>query len=162
RADRQVKIGGVRIEPGEIEAALTAHRSISAAAVETRADAAGEHHLVAYVAATPPLPTPRDLREHLGRLLPASMLPSAFVVLDRLPISANGKLDRAALPAPIPDRAEPQHKRAESPQNEIEGALARIWSEMLGVEHIARDDNFFDLGGRSLHVTRVMSKIAKA
>ncbi|HEY6324026.1 MAG TPA: amino acid adenylation domain-containing protein, partial [Thermoanaerobaculia bacterium] len=150
RADGQVKLRGVRIEPGEIEAALLSHGSIEAAAVVVR-----DERLVAYMVGRP-VPS-SALREHVGRRLPGSMVPSSYVWLEALPRTTSGKLDRAALPAPGLASA-----AYAPPQGAVEELLAGLWSELLGVERVGRHDNFFDLGGHSLLATRVVSRVRAA
>jgi amino acid adenylation domain-containing protein len=159
RDDRQVKIRGFRIELGEIEAALMRLDGLREAAVITAAGQGEDKRLQAYVVADPnrPPPDPAQLRARLAERLPDHMLPAAFVLLDALPLNANGKLDHAALPAPDDD-AYAQHGY-EAPQGEIEQALASIWTSLLGVERIGRDDGFFVLGGHSLLAVRMLSQL---
>ncbi|HEU4883256.1 MAG TPA: amino acid adenylation domain-containing protein, partial [Longimicrobium sp.] len=153
RLDAQVKIRGFRIEPGEIEATLRAHPGVADCAVLARGDDAGRR-LVAYVAGTADVD---DLRAHLRRTLPDYMVPSAFVVLDRLPLAASGKVDRRALP-------EPEVAAGEyvAPRTATEEVLAGIWAEVLGVERVSADAGFFALGGHSLLAARVMSRVHAA
>ncbi|MBT2422284.1 amino acid adenylation domain-containing protein, partial [Streptomyces sp. ISL-22] len=155
RADDQVKIRGFRIEPGEIEATLETHPEVSQAVVVTRDDpgAGGGMQLVAYAVAAEP-PAVDDLRRFLADRLPEFMVPAAFVVLDRLPVNRNGKLDRAALPDP-----ELAHERYRAPRTPREQTLARLFSELTGVARVGVDDNFFLLGGHSLLVTRLVNRI---
>ncbi|WP_363797076.1 amino acid adenylation domain-containing protein [Lysobacter firmicutimachus] len=156
RNDFQVKLRGFRIELGEIEARLASQPGVREAAVIAREDSPGDKRLVAYVVglAGAPTPDPAQLRAGLAPHLPEYMLPSAFVCLDALPLTANGKLDRKALPAP--DGQGLALSRYEPPQGEAELAIAALWSELLGVEKVGRHDNFFDLGGYSLLVFQVI------
>ena len=161
RTDFQVKLRGFRIELGEIEAALTHLPAIREAAVLVSVEAPGEPRLVAYlVPAAPSSPLdPADLRAALRQSLPGHMIPAAFVTLASLPLTPNSKLDRTALPSP-----EPRHFLAaayEPAIGELEEELAKAWSEILHTERIGRHDNFFDLGGHSLLVTRAMAPFRK-
>ncbi|HWE07715.1 MAG TPA: amino acid adenylation domain-containing protein, partial [Solirubrobacteraceae bacterium] len=159
RIDHQVKIRGFRIELGEIEAALLAHAEIEQAAVIARDDA-GDRRLVAYVVGRgAAAPQPAALRAHLQRTLPDYMLPAAFVRLDHLPLSPNGKLDRKALPAP--DLGAGVAAGYVAPRTEAEAVLAGIWGEVLGVDGVGVEDNFFELGGDSIRSLRIVSR-AKA
>src|SRR6185312_15134654 len=154
--DHQVKVRGLRIELGEIEAALAAHPAVRDAVVVARAegDALGAVNLVAYVtprqgAAAPAL---TDLRETLGASLPEYMLPAALVVLEAMPLTASGKVDRKALPAPE-RTADADGEAWKAPRNPLEQELARLWSEVLGgVEEatLGIHDNFFQVGGNSI------------
>jgi amino acid adenylation domain-containing protein len=162
RIDHQVKIRGFRIELGEIETILQLHPDVQECVVATREDAPGDHRLVAYfVPAGPEAPPIHHLRAHLRQALPEHMLPSAFVSLGKLPLTPNGKLDRRALPAP--DETRPQLDVTYAlPRNEIEKSIALIWQQILRVERVGRDDNFFDLGGHSLLMVQVHSAIRKS
>jgi amino acid adenylation domain-containing protein len=160
RNDSQVKIHGFRIELGEIEAQLVRHESVKEAAVIAREGVPGEKRLVAYVTAgTGTTVSVEALREHLKALLPEYMVPSAFVTLERLSLTPNGKLDRRALPAPELDAY--VTRQYDPPQGEVEEILAGIWQELLKVERVGRHDNFFELGGHSLQAVRLTAAIAE-
>ncbi len=158
RNDFQVKIRGFRIELGEIEAKLSQCSGLRDAVVLAREDAPGDKRLVAYLVADEGFElSVAELREALARQLPDYMVPSAFVQLDALPLTANGKLDRRALPAP--EATALQVREYEAPQGEIEEALAKLWQELLRVERVGRHDNFFELGGHSLLAVQLISHI---
>ncbi|WP_406641792.1 amino acid adenylation domain-containing protein [Amycolatopsis sp. WGS_07] len=152
RRDFQVKIRGHRIELGEIEASLLAQDSVTDAVVVVQGSDAANRHLVGYVAGTA---RPEDLRARLAELLPAYLVPSAIVVLDRLPLTAHGKVDRKALPAPE-NLAGPAKR---GPRTPVEEQLTRLYAEVLGVPETGIDDDFFDLGGHSLLATALVSRI---
>ncbi|QEU84360.1 non-ribosomal peptide synthetase [Streptomyces viridosporus] len=154
RADHQVKIRGHRIEPGEIETALRALPGVRDAAVVARADG-GTARLVAHVVTAEARPLdPPALREGLRLSLPDYMVPALFVRHERLPLTANGKVDRAALTA-VRARAAGQGAHA-APEGPVEQALAGVWGQVLGAEHVSRTDNFFDLGGDSILALRLV------
>ncbi len=159
RVDHQVKIRGFRIEPGEIAAALDQYEDVRESVVVVRESDNGEKRLVAYVAGTGTADqlTAKRLRAYLKQRLPAYMLPSALVVLDQLPRTPNGKIDRRALPEPEITTAQSEDYSA--PRTTFEEGIAGIWSELLHVKWIGLDDNFFDLGGHSLLATQVISRI---
>lgn len=150
RADQQVKIRGFRVELGEIETALMSHPAVRQAAVILSADDDGARRLVGYcVPGGAALPAPATLRAHLAQSLPDHMIPSAFVSLAALPLTVNGKLDRAALPRPEPERLGAASGR-QLPRSESERHIAEVVARALRIEHIGIDDNFFDLGVNSL------------
>jgi amino acid adenylation domain-containing protein len=159
RADAQVKIRGFRVEPGEIEAVLGRHPAVAEAVVIARPDDAGPKRLVAYV--LPDLGSlvgPAELREHTAAVLPGYMVPAAFVMMDKWPLSPNGKLDRRALPAP--DWGAVTHREYVPPRTDAERAVAEIWAEVLGVGQVGVQDDFFALGGDSILSIHVVSRIA--
>ena len=148
RLDQQIKLGGLRIEPGEIESQLTSHPQVKAAAVILR-----DGRLVGYVTGAA---APEALREYLRARVPAWMVPSHIEALSSFPLTANGKIDRRSLPAP----AAPA-RRSRTPVGNLERQIASVWQEVLGVTDIGVHDNFFDLGGRSLLLVRVQARLAK-
>jgi amino acid adenylation domain-containing protein len=158
RIDHQVKLRGYRIELGEIESVLSREPGIREAAVVLREDTPGDSRLVAYFTARDGhLVETADLRQLLQAHLPDYMVPSAFVRLDEMPHTPNGKLDRRALPSPEPD-AESLH-RSLPPATGTEQSLAQLWTDVLGTAHIGRYDSFFELGGHSLLATQLVSRI---
>jgi amino acid adenylation domain-containing protein/non-ribosomal peptide synthase protein (TIGR01720 family) len=162
RLDHQVKIRGFRIELGEIESVLLDHPSVREAVVVAREEESGEKRLVAYLAGTEGAIDLSMLREHLRSKLPDYMVPSAFMVLESLPLSSNGKIDRKALPAPDASSLTTFNSdEFAAPRTPIEEGLCEIWREVLRVEHIGIHDNFFELGGHSLLATQVISRIRK-
>ncbi|HEV2643642.1 MAG TPA: thioesterase domain-containing protein, partial [Candidatus Elarobacter sp.] len=162
RIDHQVKLRGVRIELGEIEAALVAHPDVRDAAVIAREHGPDDVRLVAYVIAyDQSRASDAVLRAHLQKSLPAAMIPSSFVMLDTLPLSANGKLDRRALPAPESAGA-PAHVAYAPPRTAIEHGLVEIWESLLPRRPIGVHDDFFEIGGHSLLALRMLSSIERA
>jgi amino acid adenylation domain-containing protein len=159
RNDEQIKIRGYRIELGEIEVQLAALVGVREAVVVARQEGAAEKRLVAYVVASEATAVleVKTLRSALKAVLPEYMVPSAFVLLDRLPLTANGKLDRRSLPAPEPGSY--ASREYDAPQGEIETRLARIWSELLTIERIGREDDFFALGGHSISGMQLIARI---
>jgi amino acid adenylation domain-containing protein len=158
RVDQQVKVRGHRIELGEVESALLAHREVRQAAVTTFDDG-GDVRLAAYVAGAGRRPDAASLRDHLRRTLPDYMAPSVFVVLDELPLSPNGKVDRKMLPAPEAGRDPRQAMTA--PETSLEETLVAIWRQVLKVEAVGVRDNFFELGGTSLMLAQVQALVAE-
>ncbi len=156
RVDHQVKIRGYRIEPAEVEAVLSGCPGVRKAMVVVREDVPGEKQLVAYVAARPESLKVIDLRRYLKERLPEYMVPSAFVVMESLPVRSSGKIDPKDLPAP--DRTAGQQHYV-GPRTEIEKMLSTIWAEVLNIPHVGVHDSFFEMGGHSLPATRVMSRI---
>ena len=158
RMDRQVKIRGFRIEPGEVEAALTRHPSVADAVVVARETRPDDRRLVAYLVPREgePGPAAGELRLFLEPTLPAPLIPSTFVILPAFPLTANGKVDRAALPSPV--ATEPVPGRAQ-PRGPVEELLARLWEEVLGGGRVGAEDGFFDLGGHSLLAARLVSRV---
>ncbi|NMO18674.1 non-ribosomal peptide synthase/polyketide synthase, partial [Pyxidicoccus fallax] len=160
RVDTQVKVRGVRIEPGEVEASLAEHSAVREAAVIAREDATGGMRLVAYVVRRDPAAEAGalvgELRTFLGGRLPPAMVPSAFVVLESLPLLPNGKLDRKALPSPEAGATEREYVAPRTPTEEL---LAGFFSKVLGVERVGANDGFFELGGHSLLATQLVSRV---
>ncbi|KZB86538.1 non-ribosomal peptide synthetase [Amycolatopsis regifaucium] len=159
RVDEQVKIRGFRVEPGEIEAALLGHPAVTEAVVIAREDEPGDRRLAAYVVPGTDAPDGTGLRTWLRRIVPAHLVPSAFVMLDRLPLTRNGKVDRRALPAP---ESNGTGRTYAAPRTSVERTLAEIWSDVLGVERVGAEDNFFELGGDSLLSMRIVSRVRAA
>jgi hypothetical protein len=161
RVDFQIKIRGYRIEAGEIEAALNQHPGVRSTVITAVGEERNKERLVAYIVPDEkPTPTIEELSEFLKKKLPDYMLPSAFVFLDALPLSANGKVDRRALPTQegLLQKLEVSYV---APQTEIEQIIATVWQELLGVEKVGVNDNFFDLGGNSLLLTKTYSEFKK-
>jgi acyl carrier protein len=161
RIDNQVKIRGFRIELGEIEATLVHHPEVRETAVLVREDSAGETRLVAYVVAIPHgSPSSTELRSFLKGKLPDYMVPAAYVVLDRFPLTLNGKLDRRALPPPESMRPEGEQTFV-APRTPEEEIIAGIWAQVLGLDRVGIHNSFFELGGHSLKATQVIARINK-
>ncbi|KAK3805044.1 MAG: syringopeptin synthetase C [Benniella sp.] len=156
RNDDQVKIRGFRIELGEIEARLSDHPLVQKAAVLTLGEGAAKR-LVAYVIAKPENQLVNTLRSHLASCLPNYMIPAAIVRLDAFPLTTSGKIDRNALPEP--DSSAFAREAYEKPQGEVETCLAQLWAELLSLDHVSRNDNFFALGGHSLMVARMLNRL---
>jgi amino acid adenylation domain-containing protein/non-ribosomal peptide synthase protein (TIGR01720 family) len=151
RVDHQIKVRGYRIEPGEIQLALNAHPLVSQSVVVVREDRPGDRRLVGYVVAKSP--EIQDLRKFLGERLPDYMVPSTFVLLEALPLTRNGKVDRQALPAP-----EALVQRSVAPRNSVEQELSQIWGSVLGVPNPGVHENFFELGGDSILGIQIIAK----
>ncbi len=161
RIDHQVKIRGFRVEPGEIEAVLGKHPGIRENLIISREDSFGNKRLVAYfVPRMQPGPSTADLRNFLSDQVPEYMMPSTFVSMESFPLTPNGKVDRRALPSPEQRVPELQESYV-APRNEMETQLARMWSEILGIQRIGVQDNFFELGGHSLLAVRLITQIKK-
>jgi len=161
RTDFQVKVRGYRIELGEIEVALARHPALAEAVVVARAGAGGDQRLVAYLVARPghAVPAAAALRDHLREALPDYMIPTAFVPLDRLPLTPSGKVDRRALPDPGGVAAGDAPVGRGAPRTPTEQLIAAVWRELLGVERIDVLDNFLDLGGHSLLIMRAVAML---
>ncbi|HEV7395286.1 MAG TPA: amino acid adenylation domain-containing protein, partial [Pyrinomonadaceae bacterium] len=159
RVDDQVKIRGYRIELGEVEAALVENPYVREAVVVPQLDMTGEKRLVAYlVGDQDQLRRLGELRAFLKKKLPEYMIPVAFVTLDKLPLSSNGKVDRARLPVPSESRPEVEASFA-APGTMVEEVLVQMWADILGVERVGVNDDFFDLGGHSLLATQVVTRV---
>ena len=158
RADGQVKVRGYRIETGEIEAALQKIPGVRACAVLAREDRPGQKRLVAYYVADDPAPAAPQLRAELARHLPEFMVPVGYLRLEALPVTANGKLDRRALP--IPDRRRPELAYPYSaPVGATEQAVCELFATLLGLDQVGREDNFFELGGHSLLAMQLVARL---
>ncbi|MET8029032.1 amino acid adenylation domain-containing protein [Streptomyces avermitilis] len=154
RADAQVKVRGFRVELGEVEAVLSAHPAVSQAVVVAREDTPGERRLIGYVVPDGHTVDGSSVRTYLAESLPDYMVPAAVLVLDELPLTRNGKVDRAALPAP--DFAAKVTERA--PRTDAEATLCELFAEVLGMERVGADDSFFELGGDSIMSMQVASR----
>jgi amino acid adenylation domain-containing protein len=161
RLDTQIKLRGMRIEPGEVEASLIAHPQVRDAVIAVHGDSSENQYLVAYfVRSTLFGPSTDEIRSFLKSRLPQYMIPAMFVEMDRLPMLPSGKIDRMALPSPA--LGGPSKRRIfASARNEIETRLSAIWREVLGLDQVSVDDNFFDLGGHSLDATRVLARVRR-
>ena len=162
RLDHQIKIRGFRIECGEVETALNSHTAVRESVVMAREDNAGDKRLVAYVVPVQEQAlTIGDLRDFLKQKLPEYMVPAAFVTLESLPRTPNGKVDRRAFPAD--DLSKLESGRAYVPaQNELEKTIIKIWQQVLNVDRVGTQDNFFDLGGHSLLMMQVNLQLKEA
>ena len=154
RLDGQIKLHGFRIEPGDVEAALRGHPAVTDARVQRREDVAGWPRLVAYLVGEGEGVALAEVAAHVRGQVPGYMVPSAYVWLARLPLTAHGKVDWGALPAPA-DTRPALGTRFVAPGSGLERTIAAVWSEVLQVRDVGREDNFFDLGGRSLLLVRV-------
>ncbi|BCL84575.1 amino acid adenylation domain-containing protein [Ktedonobacteria bacterium brp13] len=168
RADQQVKIRGFRVEPGEIEAYLSQYPGVQAVVVLAREDQPGEKQLVAYIVAQSAVQNAaqkkmeeRKWRAYLSKHLPPYMLPSVFVQLDAFPLTANGKVERRALPVPERGQVEVEVEYV-APRTPLEAQLTQIWAAVLGLERVGVQNNFFDLGGHSLNATQIISRVQQA
>jgi acyl carrier protein len=157
RDDDQLKIRGFRVEPAEIETALRSHSAVRESVVLARADGRGERRLIAYVVANGSVDQDA-LRRHLGEWVPEFMVPSAIVLLDDLPRTPSGKVDRRALPAPE-EVDSGQSATYVAPRSSIEEKVAAIWIEVLGLERVSVQEDFFALGGHSLLATQVIARV---
>ena len=161
RVDHQVKIRGYRVELGEIEEALTAHASVAEAAVLAREDTPGDQRLIAYVVGSgaDPAPDPDELARLLRGRLPDYMVPAATVVLEDMPRTPNGKVDRDALPAPGSERS--LSAEFVAPRTPLEQAAATVWADVLGVDEVGVRDDFFELGGHSILAVRLVARLGE-
>ena len=161
RIDNQVKLRGFRIELGEIETQLEAHPSVKQAVVVARENKRGDKRLVAYLLATPSVSiNTGTLREHARSRMPEYMIPSAFVVLEKFPLTPNGKVDRKALPDPVSlPEAESSGGAYQAPESETESILAQMWAEILGIDSVSTAGSFEDLGGTSLSAAILMARV---
>ncbi len=159
RIDSQVKVAGLRIELGEIEAALAAHPAVSQAVAAVAEDPAGDRQLTGYLRTEPGTePAEADLRAHLARVLPAYMVPARLITVTEFPLNASGKIDRAALPAPDDTSAGGSYRE---PASCTEAVLADLYATVLRRDRVGATDSFFDLGGSSLQVMRLVSEIGR-
>jgi acyl carrier protein len=162
RIDHQVKIRGFRVEPGEIEAVLSQHPTVQENVVTIHEDVSGDRRLVAYVVTNQHrMASEHELRRFLSERIPDYMVPNAFVSLDALPLTHNGKVDRGALPAPTLSRSGHVGDFV-APRSRAEEVMAAIWADVLGLERVSTYDNFFELGGHSLLATQIISRASEA
>jgi amino acid adenylation domain-containing protein len=162
RGDEQVKVRGYRIELGEIESVLLEHAGVRESVVLVREDVAGEKRLAAFVVGTSEIaPAGTELRQYLKEKLPEYMVPSVYVSLERLPLTANGKVDRQVLLS-INDAQPALESRFVAPRTPVEEEMAQIWSNLLGVEQVGIHDNFFELGGHSILLIQLHSRLSKS
>ncbi|HWO63368.1 MAG TPA: non-ribosomal peptide synthetase, partial [Umezawaea sp.] len=160
RADRQVKVRGFRVEPGEVEAALSAHESVGAVAVLAIGDTADDKRLVAYVApAGRARPTAAALRLRVADTLPAYLVPSHYVLLETLPLDPNGKVDRGALPHPWTARADLELPPIVVPNTDTEQLIAEVMADVLAIDEVGVDDDFYVLGGDSLRSVLMLAHL---
>jgi amino acid adenylation domain-containing protein len=158
RMDHQVKVRGFRIELGEIETELRQHDKVEECVVVLKEEEPGDQRLIAYIVAGQKMnPTSQELRVHLKQRMPDYMLPTAFVMLDAMPLSPNGKVDRRALPEP--ERARPEETEMVAPRTALEELLANAWSMALKVEQVSVHDSFFELGGHSILATQLVTQL---
>jgi len=160
RRDHQVKVRGFRIELGEIETQLESHPNVHQAVVVASDNERGDRQLLAYIVAAGAAPGDKELRGYLRRKLPDYMIPAAFAVLDSLPLTPSGKIDRHALPARLGTRSDLEEAHI-APRDDIEKRLALIWERVLGLQSVGIRDSFFDLGGHSLLAVRLVWEIEK-
>ncbi len=161
RSDFQVKIRGFRVEVGEVEAALGTHPAVRQAAVMAWEGRPGNKRLAAYLVLKAEIKVPAgEFKSFLEKKLPDYMVPSAFVLLEKLPLSPNGKVDRKALPSPGTERPELGATYI-APSSPIERTLAEVWAKALGLEKVGMHDNFFDLGGHSLLMAQVQASVCE-
>jgi len=160
RRDHQVKVRGYRIELREIEAQLAIHPQVQQAVVIASGNEDGDQQLVAYIVTAGEAPTDNDLRTHLRRKLPDYMIPSAFVLLEALPLTSSGKVNRLALPR-LTGAQLATGQDSVPPRTDVEKQLAAIWTEVLKRDHVGLNDNFFEIGGHSLLATQVISRVRK-
>jgi hypothetical protein len=161
RADDQIQVRGHRVEPGEVEAALTRHPGVAEAVVHARGEGA-ERRLTGYVVPADPAAPPGEeaLRAHLARTLPTYMIPTAFAVLDRVPLTPHGKTDRAALPEPGPRQA--PDATYVPPRTDTERLVAEVWAEILQAPRVGAEDDFYALGGDSVRALLTAARIGGA